>query len=209
LKQHNENDYTSAGFSKRDGQPKGEEEDSIFVPIESSSEASKQGHSNLRGSKKAKKTTFARTTRKWHKRAYEKTLPHRRWNIAQKRKEIANLRTTIKGCILKKNKNSSPTKINKRALDPRIFLHGGSNNLSVSEEPKRNNAAEKSKISAKTKKDYWKKFLNECPKLDLHKCKGELNDLNIKSRSFGLKRMQLVDDGNWKMFYLACYDNYL
>lgn len=66
--------------------------------------------------------------------------------------------------------------------------------LSVPEESGDGNTVERPKISARTKKDYWKKFKELCPTLDLHKCKGDIRILENIPRHFGYKRMHHVDE---------------
>ncbi|KAH7336328.1 P-loop containing nucleoside triphosphate hydrolase protein [Rhexocercosporidium sp. MPI-PUGE-AT-0058] len=142
----------------------------------------------------------ARTAREWHKRRQAKLIPASRKGIAYKRKQIVEIRSNMMQDNTRRRKIKLSKRRNEARVDPRIFLDLGSRvHRSVSPHDDESDQVGQPVVDAKTKKDWWVKFLEQNHEVDLHQCKGDFNDLVKKTKSFGYNRMKPAANGKWEL----------
>ncbi|KAF8864887.1 P-loop containing nucleoside triphosphate hydrolase protein [Acephala macrosclerotiorum] len=137
-----------------------------------------------------------KTAREWHKRRQANLKPSQRRGTAWKLQELEKLHERIKAGTRKRKAPRPTNQPDRKRVDPRVFLGGGTDNP-VS--PRRSGRGGQPQNSSTTKKHWWKMFLEQNHGIDLHKSTKDKNILLEKSRTFGYRRMGPSGKSTWRL----------
>ncbi len=157
-------------------------------------DSSYEGQDLPQKEKKPTQGLFSMTAREWHRRIQNKLRPSQIRNAGSKRARISKIRAEMKEGKRKRRK------LLRKDIDPTIFLKKDFR-LYGQASPRVGSPDEggQPEVESATKKDWWKIFLEQDHTVDLHKCRGDWNNLNKKTKSFGYKKMRPAANGKWQL----------
>ncbi|KAH7409282.1 hypothetical protein BKA64DRAFT_720586 [Cadophora sp. MPI-SDFR-AT-0126] len=176
----------------------------VASPIARSSRGQASAPSQKETKRRKAQGKRAKTAREWHQRHQAKLSESQLRGTAYKLARINKIREDMKKGVKKRR----AVKLSKRRAatrpSPRVFLNGGMDNLdSTSAHREDVSTRGQPELHASTRRGFWKEFTEKIHnEIDLHRCKGDWNDLVKGARSLGYRQL-FLKDGKWRHLKLA------